>query len=140
MERTTEFHDSARRYYEACFGPESDRAKRYQALRDAEERDDQDTVEELRDAEADDVLSVEQLTHGLRSSCQWEILLTTGGPAARVVINIVDNEMVTWAEFQYQDWFQSWYAPEGQDHDMLADWADANFAIHSCRFCEEEGR
>lgn len=140
MERTTEFENAAQRAYDNSFGPTSDRAIRYQALRDAEQRDDQDTVELLRDEEAEDVLTVEQLTHGFRTSCQWEILLSTGGPATRVLVNIVDNEIVTWADFQYQDWSQSWYSPKRQDHEMLADWADVNFAIHSCRYCEEEGR
>lgn len=140
MERTTEFHDAAQRAYDDSFGPNSDRANRYQALRSAEKRDDQDTVELLRDEEADDVLSVTQLTHGFSSSCQWEILLSTGGPATRVVVSIDDNETVTWADFQYQSWFQSWTSAERQDHEMLADWADANFPIHCCPYCEEEGR
>jgi hypothetical protein len=137
MKGTAEFHNAARQYYDACFGPESDTAKRHQALLDAEEKGDYDAVDELRQEESESVLSVEQLTHSFRSHCEWEILITTGGPAARVVVQVDIDGLVVWADFQYQEWFQVWYSPEGQDHKMLTDWAGANFVME-CRYCAEE--
>lgn len=137
MKDKSAFHDEARRYYEACFGPDSDTAKRYQKLFDAEEAGDWDTVDELREEECDDVLSVEQLTHSFRGNCTLEVLISTGGPAARVIVEVNDDGEFQWADFQYQDWYQPWYSPQGQDHRMLADWAGANFLME-CLYCAEE--
>jgi hypothetical protein len=137
MKGTAEFHQDAQHYYEACFGPESDRAKRYETILKAEEEGDYDAVDELREEEAESVLSVEQLTHSFRGNCEWEILITSGGPAARVLVEVDVNGEVKWAEFQYQAWHQAWYAPEGQSRRMLADWAGANFPLE-CRYCAQE--
>ena len=41
------------------------------------------------------------------------------------------------ADFQYQDWGQPWYSPEGQDHRQLIDWASTNFVME-CSYCAED--
>lgn len=136
---TQEFQDAARQYYESCFGTESDHFMNYQAILAAEAAYDFDFVDELRDIEAEGVLSVEQLTHSFRGNCEWEILLTTGGPAARVVVEVDGDGIVRWANFEYQDWFTDWFAPTGQDRKLLIDWVTAVFPLE-CRYCEEENR
>jgi hypothetical protein len=141
MKDEAAFHDEARRYYQACIGPDSQLGKLYRAILDAEEIGDYDAVDELRQDTAESILSVEQLTHSFRASCTWEILVTTGGPAARVVVEVNADGEVRWADFQYQEPHQPWYSPEDQDHRMLTDWADVNFPIHCCPYCaEEQGR
>ena len=137
MKGTAEFQAAAQCYYEDCFGPESERSERYQAILEAEESGDYDKVDELREEEAESVLSVDQLTHSLRGNCEWEILLTTGGPAARVVAEVDVDGQVRYARFEYQEWFQPWYAPEHQDHRMLTDWAAVNFPME-CPYCSED--
>ena len=77
------------------------------------------------------------MTHSFRDYCELEILITTGGPAARVVVQVdIDGQVVS-ADFQFQGWFQPWYSPEGQDHRMLTDWAGGNLVM-DCRYCAEE--
>lgn len=137
MEGTASFEEAARHYYVACFGPESERFVRYQAILKAEESGDYDAVDELREAEIEDVLSVEQLTHSFRGNCEWEILLTTGGPAARVRVEVNIDGEVRYATFEYADWGNGWFAPVGQDHRMLTDWAGALFPM-VCPYCVEE--
>jgi len=137
MKSNAEFHEEARQYYETCFGKESERYKRHQAILDAEEACDFDAVDELREEESYDVLAVEQLTHSLRGNCEWEILLTTGGPAARVIAEVDCDGQVRYAVFEYQDWYQPWYAPENQDHTFLTDWAAANFPLE-CPYCDQD--
>jgi hypothetical protein len=137
MKGTEDFHKAARLCYMQNFGSESERVKRYGALLKAEEAGNYDKVDELREAESEDVLCVEQLTHSLRGNCEWEILLTTGGPAARVVAEVDIDGQVRYATFQYQDWFQPWYAPEGQYHTLLTEWAAANFMME-CPYCRED--
>lgn len=137
MKGETEFHDEAQRYYQACFGLDSDTAKRYSALLQAEEEADYDLVDELREEEAESVLSIEQITHSFRGNCTWEILICSGGPAARVIVEVNCDGEVRWADFQYQDWGQSWYSPVGQNHRMLMNWAEANFMME-CPYCAEE--
>jgi hypothetical protein len=88
MKDEAAFHDEARRYSEACCGPDSQLGKLYQAILDAEEKGDYDAVDELRQETAESILSVEQLTHSFRANCTWEILITTGGPAATVVVEV----------------------------------------------------
>jgi hypothetical protein len=134
---TPEFQEAARQYYEACFGTESDHFTNYQAILAAEAACDFDLVDELRETEAESVLSVEQLTHSFRGNCEWEILLTTGGPAARVVVEVDVNGEVKWANFEYQDWYQPWIAPTGQDRKLLIDWVAVVFLLE-CRYCQEE--
>jgi hypothetical protein len=133
----TAFEEAARQYYSACFGPESERFAHYQAVVDAEESGDYNAVDELREAESEDVLSVEQLAHSIRGNDEWEILLTTGGPAARVRVETNSDRDVRWATFEYADGWNGWFAPDGQDHGLLADWAGALFPM-VCSYCVEE--
>lgn len=137
MNSDVEFHTAAQQYYEACFGKDSERYERYQAILAAEEACDFDTVDDLRQQEIDDVLSVEQMTHSLRDNCEWEILLTTGGPAARVIAEVDVDGQVRYATFEYQDWYKAWYAPTNQSHKLLTDWVAANFPL-DCPYCEQD--
>lgn len=84
----------------------------------------------------DDVLSIEQLSHGLRGPCEWEVLLATGGPAARVRVLVLDNHDIVDAVFEYQDWGLPWTAPSSQSHGVLTDWAHTFYL--ACPFCEVE--
>jgi hypothetical protein len=64
-----------------------------------------------------DELQAEPLSIDIRR--QVEILLSTGGPATKIVYDL-DSEN---AEFYFQDWYQPWTRAEltGKESDMLND-------------------
>lgn len=87
------------------------------ALREAEDADDSgEAAESAREAIQDDALSV-QIRGGWYSpgekapaAEEYEILLSTGGPATRIVGQLGEwNEPET-ARLEYQDWFVPWSA------------------------------
>jgi hypothetical protein len=43
-----------------------------------------------------------------RSAVEYEILLSTGGPASRIIGDLDEYSMVTSARFEFQDWFKPW--------------------------------
>jgi hypothetical protein len=102
-------------YYEACF---SDRA------------------EPLGGEEA---LSVDHLTHNFHGNDAWEVLLTTGGPAVRLIIQVDEWSEPVNATFEYQDWFQPWAAPKSQDGQRLLAWVNEHFYF-GCDYCEQQRR
>ena len=82
----------------------------------------------------DDILSIEQLTHGFRGTCEWELLLATGGPAARVLVRVAQVGSPVGASFEHQDWGTPWIAPCHQDAAKLLAWVE-QFHFY-CPMCE----
>lgn len=84
-------------------------------------------TDEARDELMNSVLSVERLTRNYHDEIDtWEILICTGGPAARILVTTDWQGRPEMSEWQYQDWFEPWYAPP-QDGDMgrlIGDFAD----------------
>ena len=123
----TNFHRAACDYYEACFGD-------HLAELSLVSSDDIDDECEALGFDLESILSIDLVTHAPYGNCQWAVLLTTGGPAARVLVHTDEKGDVCDAVFQYQDWFQPWYAPENQDRDLLIRWASMIY-LH-CPYCE----
>lgn len=55
---------------------------------------------------------------------EYELLLSTGGPALRITGELNAFEQVETAELQCQDWFTPWRSVEGQDQDTLREFAN----------------
>lgn len=58
-----------------------------------------------------------------QETCEWEILLGTGGPADRVLVVTDYSGNVEDATYQYQDWFTPWTDARNQDFDMVRSFA-----------------
>jgi hypothetical protein len=56
-------------------------------------------------------------------TCEWEILLGTGGPADRVMVVTSFDGDVESASYQFQDWFTSWTEAENQDEEIVEEFA-----------------
>lgn len=54
---------------------------------------------------------------------EYEILLSTGGPALRIYGKIGDHNEPETAELQAQDWFTPWTRVPDVDEDVLLDYA-----------------
>ncbi len=54
-------------------------------------------------------------------ACEYEVLLSTGGPATRIIGELNERHEPTSARLQAQDWFTPWteYVVTGSDHDAL---------------------
>lgn len=82
--------------------------KMVEALRKGEEIDGQDPQERIQE----DPLSVEVRTgwhnpgEGMENE-EYTILLCTGGPACRIIGDLIHDEPDT-AKIEYQDWFTPW--------------------------------
>lgn len=57
---------------------------------------------------------------------EYEILITTGGPAARIIGQLGEHSQPTSARFEYQDWFQPWTEVifTSEDHKTLVDYVN----------------
>lgn len=57
---------------------------------------------------------------------EYEILLTTGGPAARIVGTLDQYHAPESARFEYQDWFKPWTEVilDHEDHTIIMDYAN----------------
>lgn len=94
------------------------------------EDDDEQAREELEQMP----LSIELESHRPnRSTCQFVILLGTGGPADRIVVEVDEHGAIETAEYEYQDWFQCWYAPR-QDRERVMRFTQ--FFYFECSYCE----
>jgi hypothetical protein len=89
-----------------------------EALDTAEENDDDEAREEAERAIDEDPLSV-QVRSGWfapgaaladRAPVEFEILLSTGGPATRIVGELNEHGEPCKARIECQDWFQPWTA------------------------------
>jgi len=70
-------------------------------------------------------------TNARKSAVEYELLMTTGGPAARIVGDLNDYGDVTSATIQCQDWFTKWATValnEKQNEALLAYAASFYFA------------
>lgn len=83
-------------------------------LEDAEERDDDEAVEEVRREIQEGPLSVE-VRDGWKSPGaeggepeEFKILLSTGGPALRIVGDLGQHCTPETARLEYQDWYTPW--------------------------------
>ena len=82
----------------------------------------------------EDVLSV-QVRSGWHApgdtleAAEYEILLCTGGPAARIVGDLDEYGYPDSARLEYQDWFTPWtkYICTGSDHDALMSYAQSQY-------------
>ena len=80
------------------------------------------------------------ITQHAERSCCWEkrdwqvteieFLLSTGGPAVRILARDYDGETASNAVLQYQDWFTPWRdVPTSSDGDEILDWFVGLFCI-----------
>lgn len=95
------------------------------------EEDDQQALEDAQQAIQEDPLSVEVrgdwYTPGHRQGenksyvNEYRILLSTGGPATRIVGELDDYAQPVTAKLQVQDWFLSWtdFVPQEDDEVLL---------------------
>lgn len=78
----------------------------------AEESGNDEEIEEAREAIENNPLEI---------SRRFEILLCTGGPAARITGKLNENKEPSTANLEYQNWFTPWtaYPLDSEDEDML---------------------
>jgi hypothetical protein len=135
MKGTSEFQKAAQRYYEDSFGPGSERAERYQAMCDADYDREWNTLHELREAMKKSIINARLANHSMFSDCatEFEIVLATGEPFARVFVELDKYRIVKTAIFQYRDAGHEWYAPKDQDSNLLVEFADI-FELQ-CPYC-----
>jgi len=125
--RTDEtFYEEAKKYAEACIGNIREMLEKLHHAQECDgEEIDGEPCEHLNDEEwhdedgaqraiDEDPLSIqcrgEWHDPGQREDVQdteFEILLTTGGPAARIMGELRDGQPYR-AWFEYQDWFKPW--------------------------------
>ena len=104
-----------------------------EALRKAQEDDDDDALEEAERAIDEDALSVQVRSAWTNPGFplgpdEYCILLSTGGPATRIVGKIgLHFEPVT-ATLEAQDWFTVWTPWFGADEEVLLEYAGRFFA------------
>ena len=55
---------------------------------------------------------------------QWHVVLGTGGPATQLVVTTDFSGNIKDVDFQYQDWFTPWCSAEGQDKELLTNFAE----------------
>ncbi len=120
------FYAEAKNYAEACIGNIREMLEKLQHARDCDgEEIDGEPCEHLNDEEwhdeegAERAIDEDPLSIQVRGDwCsvgeeadtkngQFEILLTTGGPAARIMGELRDGQPYR-AWFEYQDWFKPW--------------------------------
>lgn len=111
--------ERAQRAYDA-------RAEDLSRILEAFSSDDEDTLDESAYDEACQFpLSVELLTVSLRNeTCEWEILLGTGGPADRIRIVTDFSGNIEEAVYEFQDWFEPWTKAPRQDEKILTQFAE----------------
>lgn len=108
-----------------------------EALRKADKDDDEDAREAARETIQQDPLSV-QVRDGWRNpgqkgeAMEFEILLSTGGPAVRIIGRLGMNDEAESPRLQFQDWFTPWHdwhdGSEDYDEILLAYCAEFYFA------------
>jgi hypothetical protein len=84
-----------------------------------------DCEETARDRIEEDALSVRvfgERTAGGWTADRYELLLTTGGPAVRIVGDLCDGEPHS-ARLEVQDWFQPWTEYHDADPAILLEYA-----------------
>jgi len=105
------------------------------------DEDEREELQELAEAAGDcqdedealqriqeDPLSVQvrsdwQSPGGELEPSEFDILLSTGGPATRIVGDLDEHRQPTSARLESQDWFQPWTAYSDSDSDILVAYA-----------------
>lgn len=95
---------SIREMVEALDAAGSDDTKR----EDAERTIHEDALEVQVRSDWHSVMSSDDSTSAANKPTEYYILLTTGGPAARVIGELDEYGLPENARFEYQDWFQPW--------------------------------
>jgi hypothetical protein len=107
-----------------------------QALKDAQESGDDDAIEAAERAIDEDPLSVQVrdgwYTPGAESTGpeEFEILLSTGGPASRIRGQLDDHGYPENFHIEVQDWFQPWQSfvgLTGAQGDLIRDYYLSRF-------------
>ena len=107
-------------------------------LEAAHSADDEETEHDLGQELNEELLSVRQMTHGMVDQGDtWELLLSTGGPASRVVVTVDEDGEPTAAVFEFQDWGMPWTPAPEQDGDLLTRWATTVAGFY-CEHCNAE--
>ena len=126
IDKEEQFHAEAKKYAEACIGNIREMLEKLEHSRECDgEEIDGEPCEHLNDEEwhdedgaqraiDEDPLSI-QVRDGWKDPGaesdgpeDYEILLTTGGPAARIVGRLGSCSQPYIATFEYQDWFKPW--------------------------------
>lgn len=93
-----------------------------------------DEMDMAREDLEQSVLDVSRLSRHFRlEEDTWEILISTGGPASRVLVTTDYDGEVAHAEYQYQGWFTPWTAADNQDSDLVE-----SFARVFCFYTEDQ--
>ena len=74
----------------------------------------------LREGIEEEPLCVDPLViYPLDEEMEFQVLLSTGGPASRIRVrtNFCGEPLDAW--FEFQDWFTEWTQPRQMDRDML---------------------
>ena len=58
-----------------------------------------------------------------RDTCEWEILLGTGGPADRVLVVTDFGGDFDQAKYQHQDWYTPWTDASNQEFELVEKFA-----------------
>ena len=89
---------------------------RFADIRELLDSDSDDATEQLQEM----LLSVELIAvHPNYEACEWAILIGTGGPADRVLVQTDMGGEIDNATYQYQDWFQPWTKASNQDRELV---------------------
>ena len=84
------------------------------AMEHAYDYDHEDRFEELETQIQEDPLSIDQIDHNFRCDGDtWEVLMSTGGPATRLIVETDPDGDVTWATYEFQDWGEGWTPAPG---------------------------
>jgi len=138
-----EFYAEAKSYAQACLSNIREMLEKLEHARECDgEEIDGEPCEHLNDEEwhdedaaqqaiDDDPLSI-QVRDGWKSLGaesdgpeEFEILLTTGGPAARLIGDLDGHSQPSRVRFEYQDWFKPWTEVilDSADRAILKDYA-----------------
>jgi hypothetical protein len=93
---------------------------RFADIRELLDSDSDDATEQLQEMP----LSIELIAvHPNYEACEWAILIGTGGPADRVLVQTDMGGEIDNATYQCQDWFQPWTAASNQDRELVEQFA-----------------
>ena len=110
------------------------------AMEHAYEYDHEDRVEELETQIQEDPLSIDRIAHNFRCDGDtWEVLMSTGGPATRLIVETDPDGDVTWATYEFQDWGEGWTPAPEQDYDLNRKYASIA-GYYFCEVCDSEAR
>ena len=89
---------------------------RFADIRELLDSDSDDATEQLQEMP----LSVELIAvHPNYEACEWAILIGTGGPADRVLVQTDMGGEIDNATYQYLDWLQPWTEASNQDRELV---------------------